>query len=127
MSNKKILAIGNGWRKVTFEKIRETSKEAYEKGKADGIRETNIDHNIECGDCVRQITAADEERIRADERKKVIDKIRELKQHSGKNAFCSKEYCPYHEDMDCHDCMDAILNYAEKNSSKEQEERNGNS
>lgn len=42
----------------------------YEHGFADGVEEgkkqANIDHNIECGDCVRQITAADEERIRAD-------------------------------------------------------------
>ena len=88
--------------------------DGYEKGKEDGIAESNANRNIECGDCVRQITTADEERIRTDERKKVIATIRELKKHSGQNVFCAKEYCPYHEDVDCHDCMDAILNYAEK-------------
>lgn len=101
--------------------------DGYEKGKEDGIAEANLAHNAECGDCIRQITAADVERIRADERKKVIEKIRELKKHSGNTSFCTKEHCPSHEDIACYDCMDAILNYVEKDSSKEQEGKNGNS
>lgn len=44
----------------------EALKKAYEKGKADGIAEANLNHNTECGDCVRQITAADESKIRAE-------------------------------------------------------------
>lgn len=53
----------------------EALKKAYEKGKEDGIAEANLKHNIECGDCARQIAAADEARIRADEREKVISEM----------------------------------------------------
>lgn len=127
MSGKKILAISNGLGKSIWRTTEDALKETYEKGKKDGIAEANLNHNIECGDCARQITTADEARIRADERKKVIEKIRELKKHSGNTSFCTKEHCPSHEDIACYDCMDAILNYVEKDSSKEQEEKNGNS
>ena len=106
-----------------MDKPEEALQKAYKKGRKDGRAEANLDHSVECGDCVRQITAADEARIRADERKKVIDKIRELKKHSGQNVFCTKEYCSYHSEMDCYDCMDAILNYAEKEGEQNEQKR----
>ena len=49
-----------------YEALPEAVKEIYEQGRKDGIAEANLAHNIECGDCVRQITAADETRIRAE-------------------------------------------------------------
>lgn len=61
---------------VYDDEIELVKQEAYEQGKADGIREANINHNIECGDCVRQITAADEERIRADGIRKFEEYLR---------------------------------------------------
>lgn len=44
---------------------------AYRKGKED---ERTI-QQIECADCARQFAKADEERIRADERRKIVAKI----------------------------------------------------
>ena len=61
----------------------------YQQGRKDGIAEANLAHNIECGDCVRQITATDEERIRADEREKVIN---EVKQYLLKHKKTVKEF-----------------------------------
>lgn len=65
------------------------------------------------------VTEKELKEIRADERKKAIEKIRELKKHSGETPFCTKEYCPHHEDAYCFDCMDAILNYVEKEGETE--------
>lgn len=46
-------------------------------GKADGIAEANLAHNIECGDCARQITASDKARIRAEAIDEFVESISE--------------------------------------------------
>lgn len=75
MGDKRVLISGNGLGKSIFASQEEALRKAYEKGKADGIKEANADHNVECGDHVRQLTAADEARIRVNERKKVLDEV----------------------------------------------------
>lgn len=61
-----------------FRKCSKVAREQYNKGRKDVIAEANLAHNIECGDCVRQITAADETRIRAEEREKHFKAIMEF-------------------------------------------------
>ena len=60
-----------------FRKCSKVAREQYNKGKADGIAEANLAHNIECGDCVRQITASDKARIRAEAIDEFVESISE--------------------------------------------------
>lgn len=61
MGDKRVLISGNGLGKSIFASQEEALKKAYEKGKADGIKEANLNHNAKCADCVRKLSVADEE------------------------------------------------------------------
>ena len=124
MSGKKVLVSGNGLGKsIIWREREEALKETYKKGKADGIAEANADHNVECGDCVRQITTADEARIRADERRKTIDELSVYILNSCKDVKC-KEDITVDNDFDFY--ASELLEMLEQMKEQEAGEQNGN-
>ena len=117
---------------------------AYNEGFKDGRTDERAKQQIECTDCVRQICAADEDRIRSNERAKVLkdlyasDKsstLKELLDFARNNAekdlmkwlteidflklsVADCLYCRY-KDSDCDgNCYDAILERYHKQKDK---------
>ncbi len=69
----------------------------YEKGYEQGRKDEAEKQQIECADCIRQITASDEERIRKDEREKTIDEftqriIDEIQIRQYDREFCKEHH-----------------------------------